>query len=130
MLHTYGFEVILSCCDGAPSNRSFIVMNTGDNDSCSCHNPFSGMPIFFFSDRPHLIKKLRNNLHSSGHKSEHSRYSRCLFLRDKYILLDHIYAVYRRETGRHLYVTDLRKAHVTIDSVSKMRVKLAVRHCH
>ena len=130
MLHTYGFEVILSCCDGASSNRSFIVMNTGDNDSCSCHNPFSGMPIFFFSDRPHLIKKLRNNLHSSGHKSEHSRYSRCLFLRDKYILLDHIYAVYRRETGRHLYVTDLRKAHVTIDSVSKMRVKLAVRHCH
>ncbi len=30
------------------------------------------------------------------------------------------------ETKRHLYITDMRKAHVTIDSVSKMRVKLAV----
>lgn len=126
MLHTYGFEVILSCCDGASSNRSFLVLNTGDNNSCLCHNRFSGMPIFFFSDPPHLIKKLRNNLYSSGHKSEHPRYTRSLFLRDKYILWDHIYSVYKRETQRHLYVTDMRKAHVTIDSVSKMRVKLAV----
>ena len=27
MLHSYGFEVMLSCCDGASSNRSFILMN-------------------------------------------------------------------------------------------------------
>lgn len=31
-----------------------------------------------------------------------------------------------RETNRHLYVTDLRKSHVQIDSFSKMGVKLAV----
>jgi hypothetical protein len=42
MLHTYGFDVILSCCDGASSNRSFIEMNTGDSSKCSCHNPFTG----------------------------------------------------------------------------------------
>lgn len=83
------------------------------------------MPIFFFSDPPHLIKKLRNNLYTSGHKSEHPRYIRSLFLRDKYILWDHVYSVYKQEMQRHLYVTDMRKAHVTIDSVSKMCVKLA-----
>ena len=126
MLHTYGFAVILSCCDGASSNRAFVEINTGDSKKCSCFNPFSGKPIFFFSDPPHLIKKLRNNLYSSGHKAEHHRYTRTLLFNDNYILWNHVYAVYQRESRRHLYVTDLRKAHVTIDSVSKMRVKLAV----
>ena len=126
MLHIYGFEVILSCCDGASPNRSFIEINTGDSGKCSCLNPFSGKPIFFFSDPPHLIKKLRNNLYSSGHKAEHPRYTRTLLFNDNYILWNHIYAVYQREIRRHLYVTDIRKAHVAIDSISKMRVKLAV----
>ncbi len=56
MLHTYGFDVILSCCDGASSNRSFIILNTGDNNSCFCHNP-AGMPSILFSDPPHLKKQ-------------------------------------------------------------------------
>ena len=80
-----------------------------------------------FSDPPHLIKKLRNNLHSSGHKSEHARYTRTLILNDNYILWNHVYAVFQRESKRYLYATDIRKAHVTIDNVSKMRVKLAVQ---
>ena len=126
MLHIYGFDVIISCCDGASSNRSFVEINTGDNKKCSCFNPFTGKPLFFFSDPPHLIKKLRNNLYSSGQKAEHQRYTRTLLFNDRYILWNHVYAVYQRESRRHLYVTDLRKAHVTIDSVSKMRVKLAV----
>ena len=127
MLHTFGFEIILSCCDGASSNRSFIEMNTGKSNRCSCFNPFSGKQLFFFSDPPHLIKKLRNNLHSSGHKSEHARYTRTLILNDNCILWNHVYAVFQRESKRHLYATDIRKAHVTIDSISKMRVKLAVQ---
>jgi hypothetical protein len=28
MLHINGFDVIISCCDGASSNRSFMEMNT------------------------------------------------------------------------------------------------------
>ena len=126
MLHNYGFEVILSCCDVASSNRSFIDMNSGGDNSCFCQNPFSGMPIFFYSDPPHLIKKFRNNLYNSGDKSEHARYTRTLLFKGKYILWDHVYSVYRRETQRHLYATDLRKAHVCINSVSTMWVKLAV----
>ena len=34
--------------------------------------------------------------------------------------------MYRRDSGRHIYATDLRSAHVHLDSFSKMRVKLAV----
>jgi hypothetical protein len=102
-------------------------MNTGDSSKCSCHNPFTGKPIFFFSDPPHLIKKLRNNPCSSGHKSEHVRYTRTLLLKENYILWNHMYIVYQQECKRHLYVTDIRKAHVIIDSLSKMRVKLAVQ---
>ena len=84
------------------------------------------MPLFFFSDPPHLIKKLRNNIRSSGFKEKNRRYTRTLHLDGKYILWDHIYSVYLRGIKRHLYVTDIRKAHVEIDRISKMRVKLAV----
>ena len=38
-----------------------------------------------------------------------------------------MYAVYQRECKRHLYVMDIRKVHVTINSLSEMRVKLAVQ---
>ncbi|XP_078679497.1 uncharacterized protein LOC144915125 [Branchiostoma floridae x Branchiostoma belcheri] len=37
-------------------------MNTGDTGHM-CNNPFSSGPIFFMSDPPHLMKKLRNNLY-------------------------------------------------------------------
>ena len=126
-LHVFGFEIMFCCCDGSSSNRSFMMLNIDDTNSCSCHNIFSGMPIFFFSDPPHLIKKIRNNIYNSGFKENHSRYSRTLLVDEQYILWDHIYAVYTREKGRHLYVTDIRKSHVEIDSISKMRVKLAVQ---
>ena len=126
MLHSFGFEVLVSCCDGASCNRSFVLMNVTNDNKSYCQNPFSGMPLFFFSDPPHLIKKLRNNIHSSGFKEKNRRYTRTLRLDGKYILWDHIYSVYLREIKRHLYVTDMRKAHVEIDRISKMRVKLAV----
>ena len=126
MLHIFNFEILICCCDGASSNRSFITLNIEDTTLGFCQNIYSGMPVFFLSDPPHLIKKLRNNIHSSGFKEKHSRYSRSLLVDEQYILWDHVYSVYTREQNRHLYVTDLRKSHVQIDSFSKMRVKLAV----
>ena len=126
MLHIFDFEILICCCDGASSNRSFITLNIEDTTLGFCQNIYSGMPVFFLSDPPHLIKKLRNNIHSSGFKEKHSRYSRSLLVDEQYILWDHVYSVYTREQNRHLYVTDLRKSHVQIDSFSKMRVKLAV----
>jgi hypothetical protein len=38
-----------------------------------------------------------------------------------------MYGVYKREVKRHLYITDIQKAHITVDCLSKMRVKLAVQ---
>ena len=127
VLHSFGFDILVSCCDGASSNRSFILMNVTNDNSSFCQNRFSRMPLFFISDPPHIIKKLRNNLHNSGFKDTNKRYTRTLHLNGKYILWDHIYSVYTREKKRHLYVTDIRKAHVEIDRISKMRVKLAVQ---
>ena len=59
MLHIHGFKVILSCCDGASPNRSFIEMNTCRTKKRMFQSIF-WIPIFFFSDPPHLIK---NNHH-------------------------------------------------------------------
>lgn len=68
LLHGYGFEVLLVCCDGASSNRTFYTMNTSNKFHSEGINPFSKYPIFYMSDPPHLMKKLRNNLFNSGLK--------------------------------------------------------------
>ena len=127
LLHSYGFDIILACCDGASPNRSFITMNTTNEIHSKGFNPFSGWPIFFFSDPPHLMKKLRNNLYNSGFKDKSSRYTRAMKRNGKYILWEHIYAVFTREKKRSLFTTDLRNSHIHLDTLSKMRVKLAVQ---
>ena len=127
LLHTHDFEVIVSICDGAPENRTFMDINGCTETVSKTHNPFSNSPLFFLSDPPHLVKKLRNNLYNSGHKDMCPRYTRCLSLHSKDILWDHVYSVYLRDKQRHLFSTDLRSSHVHLDSLSKMRVKLAVQ---
>ena len=127
MLHAHNFEVIVSICDGAPENRTFMDINGCNETVSKTHNPFSNCPLFFLSDPPHLLKKLRNNLYNSGHKDMCPRYTRCLSLDSKDILWDHVYSVYLRDKQRHLFSTDLRSSHVHLDSLSKMRVKLAVQ---
>ena len=127
LLHGYDFKVILTCCDGASENRTFMAMNGCNETTSKTKNPFSKLPLFFMSDPPHLIKKLRNNIYNSGYKEHSPRYTRCLLLDSKNILWDHIYSVYLRDKRRHLFSTDLRSSHVHLDSLSKMRVKLAVQ---
>ena len=60
MLHGVGFMTLFTCCDGASANRSFMVMNGVTSDNSTGYNNFSGRPVFFLSDPPHLLKKLRN----------------------------------------------------------------------
>ena len=127
LLDAHGFNVIVSCCDGAPENRTFMVMNGCTEDVSKGNNPFSKNPLIFLSDPSHLIKKLRNNVYNRGHKENNPRYTRCLSLESKDIIWDHIYSVYLRDKQRHLFSTDLRSSHVHLDSLSKMRVKLAVQ---
>ena len=127
LLHSYGFEIILVCCDGASTNRTFYTMNTNNQFHSEGSNPFTNKPIFFMSDPPHLMKKLRNNVFNSGFKEKNKRFTRKMTNGDKNILWEHVNDVYNRERLRSIYVTDLRCSHINLDNLSKMRVKLAVQ---
>ena len=127
LLQGYDFTTIHACCDGAAENRAFMMMNNVSEFVSHTNNPFSVLPVFFISDPPHIMKKFRNNLYYSGRKEISPRYTRYLLLNSKLVLWGHIYIVHQRDKDRHIYATDLRDAHVQLDSVSKMRVKLAVQ---
>ena len=104
-------------------------MNTNNPLHCECLNPFSNYPIFFKSDAPHLMKRLRNSLFNSGFC--HKRFTRHMMNNGKYILWDHVNDVYNREKSRNLYVTDLRSSHINLDNLSKMHVlNWLCKHCH
>eukprot|EP00112_Aurelia_sp_Birch-Aquarium-sp1_P004779 Seg1542.3 transcript_id=Seg1542.3/GoldUCD/mRNA.D3Y31 product="Transposable element P transposase" protein_id=Seg1542.3/GoldUCD/D3Y31 len=119
-----GFKVLVVCCDGAPQNRAFIKMNTNDGDSMSPgFNLFSQQPMFFMTDPPHLIKKLRNNLSKSGYGKG---FSRLLKNEGKWIVWKHVEEVQKREQTRRARYTKLTSSHINLDSLTKMRVKLAV----
>ena len=62
------FTTILTCCDGAAENISFMMMNWIDQAVRQTRNPFSDMPLFFISDPLHLMKKLHHNIYNSGSK--------------------------------------------------------------
>lgn len=86
LLHSFNFEVLLTCCDGASENRAFMAINGCSETVSKINNPFSNFSVFFMSDPPHLIKKLRNNIYNSGYKENSPRYTRCLSLNSKNIL--------------------------------------------
>ena len=95
LLHSYGFEVILvCCCDGASTNRTFYTMNTNNQFHSEGSNPFTDKPIFFMSDPPHLIKKLCNNLFNSSFKEKHRRFTRTMKNNGKHILWEHVNDAY------------------------------------
>ena len=127
LLDSFGFETIMSICDGASENRAFIKMNNNYLDRMSCgYNPYSEWPLVFLSDPPHLMKKLRNNLHKSGDKEINPRFTRLLVKNGKFILWDQIRNVYYRDQKRRMKVTKLNNSSINIDSMSKMKVKLAL----
>ncbi len=128
LLHSYGLKSCLYVVMEHQTNRTFYTMNTNNKFHSECTNPFTNKPIFFMSDPPHLMKKLRNNLFNSGFKEKHKRFTRKMTNNGKHILWDHVSDVYNREKSRSLYVTDLRSSHINLDNLSKMRVKLAVQN--
>ena len=83
----FNFTIMLACCDGAPENRAFMNMNGNNASKSKCYNPFSRKPLFFISDSPHLLKKLRNNIYTSGFKCQNSRFTRLLKKNGKYLII-------------------------------------------
>ena len=74
-----------------------------------------------------MLKKLRNNLYNSGNREDNPRFTRTLTKQGEKIVWEHVIRVYNRDKRRHVCTTKLRKEHVYLDSLSKMRVKLAVQ---
>ena len=99
LLQAYGFTSILTCCDGAAENRSFMMMNCVDETVSQTKNPFSDMPLFFISDPPHLMKKLRNNLYNSGSKAIYFPKIHQVFVVElkTYIVGTHLFSVPKRQ---------------------------------
>ena len=102
-------------------------MNGVTAENSSGQNCFSRKPVFFISDPPHLLKKLRNNLYISGNREDNPRFTRTLTKQGEKIVWEHFIRVYNRGKRRHVCTTKLRKERVYLDSLSKMRVKLAVQ---
>ena len=69
-------------------------MNTKIQFHLEGSNPFTNKPVFFMSDPPHLMKKLRNNLFNSGFKEKHRRFTRKIKNNGKHILWEHVNDVY------------------------------------
>ena len=122
-LHEHGFGVLMACADGASYNRTFFRMNADNTQPWRCDNPWTGEPIFFLSDPPHLLKKLRNQLFNSGDDQRHTRY---MIARGKPLLWEHVEAVREADQASPLKTTPLTREHTDLDSVSKMKMKLAM----
>jgi hypothetical protein len=57
VLHSFGFDILVSCCDGASSNRSFILMNvTNDNSIAFVKTVFQECLYSSFPTHPILLK--------------------------------------------------------------------------
>lgn len=76
-LTDYGFSPLYCCMDGSSNNRAFLKMHfEGDPVSHKMIAPFYRNPekqIIFIMDPPHLLKKIRNSVLSSGFLQSHQR---------------------------------------------------------
>ena len=96
-------KVPYGVCDGATHSSAFFNQYVYNNN-----------PSFWLSDRPHMIKKLRNFLISQNRNLKHSNYD---------ISFDHLADVAERDQ------TKLSSKHLFLSSQTKMSVKLAVETC-
>jgi hypothetical protein len=67
-LKKYAFTVAYVCLDGAQTNRTFMHINIGKEQSTFvCTNPSPYDPsVVFIMDPSHVFKKIRNNILKSG----------------------------------------------------------------
>ena len=94
-------------CNGGPWNSKFFKKSSKKSPWVG-QNEVTGGDIFWISDYPHMIKKLRNYMHNPNYNLKHK--GRC-------IKWDHIAAVAKQEDS------SLKSKHIFIDSKSKMKVK-------
>ena len=97
-----GLKVIAMVSDKASANQSFYKMHsvTKHGISYKANNPFATdekRDVYFFSDAPHLLNTLRNNLANSGSNLN----TRLLWNSGKYLLWKHVSDCYENDcTGQ------------------------------
>lgn len=119
-----GLKVIVSTSDKAsPNQRLYQIHGNADE---ICHKTANFMDtdrfIYFFSDVPHLIKTLRNNIYNSGQGK-----SMYLWKDGQDILWSHIADVYHKDRSMDLTRTKLTKEHILPTGRTLMNVKLAAQ---
>ena len=106
-------QVLFGVCDSSSYSHAFFCKSNVQNWVCS--NPFNNnSPIWWLSDYPHLIKKLRNFIVNPARHME---------LSDQKITSQHLLDVVERKQ------TKLRWKHVKLGARTKMSVKRAVEVC-
>ena len=135
-LSKYEFTVDYICLDGASNNRAFQQMHFHDvEESRSKHyttyNPFRpSQGVTLLMDYSHNIKKLRNNIHSSG---DHVSCTRKLEIGSQFIVWNHwiqafnwdrchnCVRVHQKLTNEHIYLSKNAKMrnHLAEDVLNK-----------
>lgn len=129
-LSTYDFTVDYVCFDGASNNRAFQMMHFEDKEDAkgknfTTKNPYSENSVTFIMDYSHNIKKLRNNINSSG---DHEICTRKLTIDNFFITWDHWIKAFNwdRSTNPLIRVHQkLTNEHIFLTKTSKMRNHLA-----
>lgn len=104
-------HVLYGVCDGAPYSSAFC--NRAGTKNFVTKNPYQcEMPIYWLSDAPHMLKKLRNHALSSN---------RQLRKNNKTIKFSHFKQVAERN------LTKVQYKHIYLDNRTKMNVKLAAQ---
>ena len=127
-LTQWEFDVRYVCMDGSSGNRVFLNMNVTKDDKekdFSCPNIFRpSKRIVFLMDYGHVIKRIRNNIYSSG-GAEHC--TRLLQIDSEFIVWDHFIQAYKWDKSTnpirvHQHLTD---EYIFLTKQSKMRNRLA-----
>jgi len=106
-------QVLYGVCDGATHSSAFF--NQYGSINWMTENPYNdNKPIFWLSDPPHMIKKLRNFLISQNRNLSYSNFD---------ISLEHLTDVAERG------LTKLSSKHLFLTSRTKMSVKRAAETC-
>ena len=124
-----GLKVIAIVSNKASANQSFHKMHPINKNGVSykANNPFATdekRDVFFFSDAPHLVKTLRNNLANSGSGLN----TRLLWNNSYYLLWKHVSDCYEKDCiGQVRKLPKVTNEHISLTSYSVMRVNLAAQ---
>lgn len=122
----FGFQVLYTSLDGAQCNRKFVKYNLG-GEFCKpfkTKNPYNFKEVAFIMDVSHVIKKIRNNILSSGTAKGHTRF---LTLPSNDIIQWQIFIdCFRWDKGNSFQLhKNLTNEHIILSCHSKMRNHLA-----